>query len=142
MKQAASGYANKAHSAAEGAKDAAASAGHKAGQHASAAAGAAAGTAQTKAGGVPLWGLAAAGIAAGAVVYYGFKASPGSHGADVCQAKLCGSPAPSMWLWRAVSVFWNSTVVSRSSNVTLAQCEVSSRWSRKRPAMRGGALST
>ena len=137
MKQAASGYANKAQSAAEGAKDAAASAGHKAGQHASAAASAAAGTAQTKAGGVPFWGLAAAGIAAGAAVYYGFKASPGSHGADVCQSIFVDPMHPPCGFGGA-SLFWIGTVVSHSFSVSLARCEVSSRLSRERPAMRGG----
>ena len=62
-------------------RDAAAAAGHKAGAAASGAAGTAAGTAQTQAGGVPLWALAAGGAAAGLAIYYGFKASPGSHGA-------------------------------------------------------------
>ncbi|KAK9832575.1 hypothetical protein WJX81_000047 [Elliptochloris bilobata] len=87
-KSAASEYAGKAQGAAAGAKDAATAAGHKAGASAAGAAGTAAGTAQAKAGGMPLWALAAGGAAGGLAIYYGLKASPGSHGDKAVDQKV------------------------------------------------------
>ena len=94
-------------------RDAAATAGHKAGAAASGAAGTAAGTAQTQAGGVPLWALAAGGAAAGLAIYYGFKASPGSHGAWQNHRSACMS-------WRCCHVCAFVERCARSAGVPRA----------------------